>query len=116
MDSVKPGRSRARYLIAAAVLLGAAALGTFLYLLRNQQPTQTSTGSSVPAPKAKGKGGFDPNRPTPVVVDVARKSDVNIYLNGLGSVTPLKTVTVRARVDGELLKIAFTEGQVVKAG
>jgi multidrug efflux system membrane fusion protein len=112
-----PGRRRTRFLIVAAVLLGGIALGGFFYLMRGQGATQTSSGSSAPSPKAKaGKGGFDPNRATPVLVDVARQSDVNIYLGGLGTVTPLKTVTVRSRVEGELLKVAFTEGQVVQAG
>jgi len=117
MDPASPGRRRTRFLIVAAAVLGAIAIGAFLYLMRGQGATQTSSGSSAPATAKKaGKGGFDPNRPTPVVVDLARRSDVNIYLNGLGTVTPLKTVTVRARVEGELMKVAFTEGQVVKAG
>jgi multidrug efflux system membrane fusion protein len=51
-----------------------------------------------------------------VVSDVATKRDINIFLNGLGTVTPLRTVTVRSRVDGELIKLHFTEGQVVKEG
>ena len=65
---------------------------------------------------ASGRRGLDPNRPTAVVATPATVGDVSVYLNGLGTVTPLKTVTVRSRVDGELIRVLFTEGQVVKAG
>src|SRR5262249_37446240 len=46
----------------------------------------------------------------------ARKGDIGVYFNGLGSVTPINTVTVRSRVDGELLKVTYREGDTVQKG
>jgi len=63
------------------------------------------------------KGGKDDKsggRAVPVIAAVSRQGDMPVYLNGLGSVTAFNTVTVRSRVDGEIIKIAFTEGQLVK--
>lgn len=57
-----------------------------------------------------------PPRATPVVVAPARTRDVGVYITGLGSVTPLNTVTIHSRVDGQLLDVTFREGQLVKAG
>src|SRR5271163_2604562 len=56
--------------------------------------------------------------PQPIAVDTAAVShaDVPIYLQGLGTVQAFYTVTVTARVDGELQQIAFTEGQTVHKG
>ena len=52
----------------------------------------------------------------PVVAAAARAADVGVYLTGLGAVTPLNTVTVRTRVDGELTRVLFREGQIVAVG
>src|SRR5271165_1764860 len=52
----------------------------------------------------------------PVSVAAAERRDVPIYLTGLGTVQAFNTVTVKTRVDGELVKVAFAEGQDVKAG
>ena len=57
-----------------------------------------------------------PVRVMPVVTATVKKRDMDLYLNGLGTVTALKTVTIRSRVEGELTKVAFTEGQLVRAG
>ena len=52
----------------------------------------------------------------PVVVADAATADFPVYLTGLGTVTPLATVTVRSRVDGQLLSVGFREGQLVQKG
>jgi multidrug efflux system membrane fusion protein len=55
-------------------------------------------------------------RAIPVVAVPAWKGDMPVYLNGLGSVAAFNTVTLRSRVDGQLDKVAFQEGQFVKEG
>ncbi len=70
--------------------------------------------ASEPGTKPGGERAAQP--PVPVIAGIVEKKDVPIYLDGLGTVQALNTVTVRARVDGEIKKIAFVEGQEVKAG
>ncbi|MDR3554442.1 MAG: MdtA/MuxA family multidrug efflux RND transporter periplasmic adaptor subunit [Syntrophobacteraceae bacterium] len=53
---------------------------------------------------------------TPVLVEAARRSDINTYLSGLGTVTPLNTVAIHTRVDGQIMKVEFQEGDVVAKG
>jgi membrane fusion protein, multidrug efflux system len=67
-------------------------------------------------PPANKHGSDLADKALPVVVAAVHKSDVDVYLAGLGSVTPLNTVTVKSRVDGQLNKVTFTEGQFVRAG
>jgi len=55
-------------------------------------------------------------RPTAVAVATARRGDLPVYLNALATVTAYNTVTVRTRIDGQLDKVAFTEGQLVQQG
>jgi multidrug efflux system membrane fusion protein len=60
---------------------------------------------------AGGAGGVQP-----VQAQAARIGDINIVQTALGTATPLRTVIVKPRVDGQLKAILFTEGQIVKAG
>nr|WP_298140441.1 MdtA/MuxA family multidrug efflux RND transporter periplasmic adaptor subunit [uncultured Pseudomonas sp.] len=63
-----------------------------------------------------GRGRFGDNGPVPVRVASAEQGDFAIELKALGTVTAFNTVNVRSRVDGELVKVLFEEGQRVKAG
>lgn len=64
-----------------------------------------------------GKGDPKPAaRAVPVIVAPAVKGDMPVVLTGLGTVTPTDAVTVHSRVDGQLVRVAFTEGQMVRKG
>ncbi len=89
--------------LAAACLLAA---GGYAYLARADRSRA----------RANAPGTGQVPRGLPVVAAAARTGDLDIYLAGLGTVTPLATVTVRSRVDGQLMDVAFREGQTVSAG
>jgi multidrug efflux system membrane fusion protein len=94
---------RRRYLLAGAGML-AAVWGGYVGWQHHATTNAEAATGSAPAP------------PIPVSLAKAQRRDVPIYLTGLGTVQAFNTVTVRTRVDGELVKVAFTEGQDVKAG
>ncbi|HKW94157.1 MAG TPA: MdtA/MuxA family multidrug efflux RND transporter periplasmic adaptor subunit [Methylomirabilota bacterium] len=98
------GLSR-RFWIVCLVLVCLLAGGGYFALNRPPRAQPTAT-----------KGSTAVARAVPVVTVAARTGDLGVYLTGLGSVTPLNTVTVRSRVDGQLMRTLFQEGQTVKAG
>lgn len=101
-----PSRRRRRWLAITLVMLIAAGAAAWYFY-----------GAGKPAEQRAAKGGPNAaNRPMSIVPAPATTADVPVYLTGLGTVTPLHTVTVRSRVDGQLLRVAFREGQMVKAG
>jgi multidrug efflux system membrane fusion protein len=71
-------------------------------------PATAKNGAAPP----KGSGG----KPIPVRTALVQKRDMPVFIKGLGTVTAFKTITLRSRVDGELIKVAFTEGQMVREG
>ncbi|HEY1424059.1 MAG TPA: MdtA/MuxA family multidrug efflux RND transporter periplasmic adaptor subunit [Candidatus Acidoferrum sp.] len=84
---------------------------------RSSHAKDAQAAGAAPSPGKGGAPGFGGgNFSVPVVVAAATKGDLPVYLNGLGTVTPLSTVTIRSRVDGQLVNVAFKEGQFVKEG
>lgn len=107
----EPGERRPRRWLLIASILVIAAFLFFHFFHRGAAPAQGGTDA-----KGKGGKGGGQDRPVPVLAATAVTKDVGVYLNGLGTVAPLTTVTVKSRVDGQLLRIDFTEGQSVRAG
>jgi multidrug efflux system membrane fusion protein len=71
--------------------------------------------SSSPQPQQR-RGRFAAEGPVPVLVASAARADVPVYLDAVGTVKALNTVTVRPQVDGKLVEVNFKEGQDVKKG
>ncbi|GAC1431856.1 MAG: MdtA/MuxA family multidrug efflux RND transporter periplasmic adaptor subunit [Terriglobales bacterium] len=86
-------------------------LGLFLIIAALAGWSGCSAGSKTTTAKASTG-----NQAMPVVVATAERRDMPVYLTGLGSVTPLVTVSVKSRVDGELMKVNFKEGENVHKG
>ncbi len=116
-DASNPS-SKKRSKIFIWVIVIALIVGGALYYKHYQQAKTASSDGAADGPQSAGSGKkFDPSsKPAPVAVAKAKTQYVNIYLDALGTVTPRNTVTVKTRVDGQLLKLYFTEGQIVKAG
>jgi membrane fusion protein, multidrug efflux system len=106
-ETQPPGK-RNSFIRIVVYLILAAAVGLIVWrVYQNKQKTEANTANQAAALLS---------RPAPVQVTPAEQKPMPIYLTGLGTVTPYYTVTVKARVSGELLPVRFTEGQEVKKG
>ena len=100
--------SRARWLWVLVLVLVAG--GAYSFRPKRAGPASTTASSQVASTNARGLLAI------PVVAARARKGNIGVYFTGLGTVTPIYTVTVKSRVDGQLMKVLYKEGDVVQQG
>ncbi|QKJ87800.1 Multidrug resistance protein MdtA [Paramixta manurensis] len=99
-------------IIALAVIIAAGGY----YLWQHHNGSAPTAGKQAAGQSHRGKGGRRNMPLAPVQASSAQTQSVPQYLSGLGTVTAANTVTVRSRVDGQLMALHFTEGQQVQAG
>jgi multidrug efflux system membrane fusion protein len=120
MDLPEPGArsdstrhaTKSRWWLWALILVVAAIV---IWYYRGAHSTSQAQDPAIAADKGKSGAGAG-NLVVPVVVATAQRGDLPVYFNGLGTVTAFNTVTVRSRVDGQIVKINFSEGQFVHQG
>jgi multidrug efflux system membrane fusion protein len=94
------------------LIIAALAAGVWYYRSRSTSQAQDNSTAAAKGRSGTGQGGFV----VPVVVAPAQLGDLPVYFNGLGTVTAFNTVTVHSRVDGQLISVAFKEGEFVHEG
>jgi multidrug efflux system membrane fusion protein len=108
------GKSKKRGLIWLVFLLIVAGIAGYAVWRAGHPTTAGKKGGGGGG--AGGPGGAAALGPVPVVVTKVTRSSIPVYQNGLGNVSPYYTVTVKSRVDGQLMKVDFNEGDLVKEG
>jgi membrane fusion protein, multidrug efflux system len=86
------------------------------YVITKYELLQSASKPADQANKKDGKADKRGKDLTTVSTETVKLADVPVYLRGLGTVTALRTVTVKSRVDGELLSVLYKEGALVKEG
>ena len=104
----QPPARKGTWLRVLFYVLVVCALGFIVWRIHQNQ-VQSAANSASQAAALLG-------RPVPVQVTAAEEKPMPIFLTALGTVTPYMSVTVKARVNGELLPVKFTEGQQVRQG
>lgn len=107
-ESIAPSRFRWFLYGLTIVIFGGAA-----WYFSTKQKSAHESRHRGPNPAWAGDKGYPAS---PVRVVAARRQDLPVHLKAIGTVTPLNTVTVRSRVDGQLLRVTFDEGQLVRKG
>ena len=92
------------------------ALGLGLVAYRSRMAAKSGGGAWAGRRPGGAGGGFGMNGPLPVVARTAQKANISVILNGLGTVTPLATVTVHTQISGQLFQVNYKEGQLVNKG
>ena len=108
---VRKRRRFGRWMLVLLALGGAGAVAHRSYEARKQPAEQQAT-----APAGPGRGGRPADMKQAVGVAPIVTGDMPVVLQGLGTVTPLATVTVRSQISGYLTQIGYREGQTVKQG
>ena len=105
----QPTRSRGVRALIWVLLLGVFAAGFFLVMRHQNTPQKTGPG-------AGGRRGAGQGGPVPITTDTARRGNIGVYIDAIGTVTPVYTSSITSQVTGIVTDVHYREGQLVQKG